>query len=370
MKKITVSEKDEAENTSPIINYLINKLGIYIMNKRQILAILNDIANEFDNSNFYSDADKITNVMTRISQNLIEKGIQSIQEKFKQYNPLTSDQYKVRRTTYPGTPQQQANYDSGFTKDGWKYIPLYNPTKEDLNLFIAEEGNSANLKKYGPLIYYNLKNRLIPEEYLKRDTTGYIYPQSQTPDPLDFTNTRRNRYTDERHFYRMTRELKKQPEKGYGPGLNKKYTPTQLWEIFLNRNKNFANYLINHFKSFSLEEFKNNPAYRKKIKLDTKGGSGFPTSAFEPIYIESNKFNQVTTVRFNRQYYVNMVEKYFAEWVSFHDDSKQNSSSLNRDIEDILHPIIIRWVIDNVEKEALNETARLTEELKYIKGQL
>ena len=38
------------------------------MNKRQILASLNKIANELDNLNLNDEADKITNVMTKIAQ--------------------------------------------------------------------------------------------------------------------------------------------------------------------------------------------------------------------------------------------------------------------------------------------------------------
>ena len=38
------------------------------MNKRQIIASLNNIANELDNSGLYKEANVLTNVMNRIAQ--------------------------------------------------------------------------------------------------------------------------------------------------------------------------------------------------------------------------------------------------------------------------------------------------------------
>ena len=38
------------------------------MNKRQIIASLNDIANQLDNSNFYLEASTITKVMVKLAE--------------------------------------------------------------------------------------------------------------------------------------------------------------------------------------------------------------------------------------------------------------------------------------------------------------
>jgi hypothetical protein len=44
------------------------KCNKIIMNKRQIIASLNNIANELDNTGLYKEANEITDVMVRLSQ--------------------------------------------------------------------------------------------------------------------------------------------------------------------------------------------------------------------------------------------------------------------------------------------------------------
>ena len=50
------------------------------MNKRQIIASLNDIANELDDTGLYRDANRVTQIMVKMSQDLKDITYEDIAE--------------------------------------------------------------------------------------------------------------------------------------------------------------------------------------------------------------------------------------------------------------------------------------------------
>ena len=93
------------------------------MNKRTIVASLNKIANELDNSGLYAEANEITNVMMRLSQleSIFlgglggQKGAEFMKGKNFPYNPSGG----------PSFPKNPYAKDSGFDKE---------PVRRDLEI--------------------------------------------------------------------------------------------------------------------------------------------------------------------------------------------------------------------------------------------
>ena len=68
------------------------------MNKKTVIASLNEIANELDNTGFYSEANRVTQVMIKISQDLKDVTYEDIVEgdkrRKKEYEQILADKEK------------------------------------------------------------------------------------------------------------------------------------------------------------------------------------------------------------------------------------------------------------------------------------
>ena len=88
------------------------------MNKKIIVASLSEIANELDNNGHYKEANTVTKVMSRIAQEMPEGELPEDAEAqqeggfFDQAQKFT--QKIFGKPKYPGTPQQQANFERDF----------------------------------------------------------------------------------------------------------------------------------------------------------------------------------------------------------------------------------------------------------------
>jgi hypothetical protein len=71
------------------------------MNKRQILASLNDIANKLDNSGLYNESNTITNVMVKISQVDVNKYVNEQMESSKNKAPQLSPRPQINTNQMP-----------------------------------------------------------------------------------------------------------------------------------------------------------------------------------------------------------------------------------------------------------------------------
>ena len=329
------------------------------MNKRQIIASLNKIANELDNSGMYNDANKITNVMVKISQNWLEDKIQRVENFVRQYDPRTKDEYTVKRTSYPGTPQQKQNFEDAYAPDVWKYMPLVQPSQKELNSFIAEHKTTADFDKFGALVYYNLYNRFIPNQYLKYQRPGRVFPQSIPDDSSERTDITNERMTRE---YLATPLNEKNLKALMKPGL----TDKQIFEIFLNTNPNLAQMILNHYKSWNPANFAgpNAPAYLEKMKQETGSIDLAPVNIDE----KSGKFS------FNRNYYVKFIQKVFSMWLLRHNPELKKYNPKYQDIKsfDFRFPSELRdltkaWIRENVEPKTSPITGNIRSEYERFR---
>ena len=104
------------------------------MNKRQIIASLNKIANELDNSGLYIEANDVTKVMTKIAQDMMPEDAEAI---FEPMTDVKDANTQERILTYVN----RAMADHNSNKDGWitlrtliKNDPILN---RDKNTFLS-----------------------------------------------------------------------------------------------------------------------------------------------------------------------------------------------------------------------------------------
>ena len=87
------------------------------MNKRTIVASLKNIANELDNSGLYKEANEITNVMVRLSQQLGYANMSELEQRNQIENWIS------KAMTLSIQTNEQFNIDgSGKQNAGWSYI--------------------------------------------------------------------------------------------------------------------------------------------------------------------------------------------------------------------------------------------------------
>ena len=87
------------------------------MNKRTIVASLKNIANELDNSGLYKEANEITNVMMRLSQQLGYANMSELEQRNQIENWIS------KAMTLSIQTNEQFNIDgSGKQNAGWSYI--------------------------------------------------------------------------------------------------------------------------------------------------------------------------------------------------------------------------------------------------------
>ena len=170
------------------------------MNKKIIVASLSEIANELDNNGHYKEANTVTKVMSRIAQEMPEGELPEDAEAqqeggfFDQAQKFT--QKIFGKPKYPGTPQQQANFERDFPGKwgSFKVAPL-TPAQKAL---IAEPGEHLGIefldpKKYGEDVAFWY---IITNVYQGKVVSNKPYGMSKGWEDIIkiFTNEERLRY--------------------------------------------------------------------------------------------------------------------------------------------------------------------------------
>jgi hypothetical protein len=143
------------------------------MNKKTVIASLNNIANELDNYGLYSDANRVTQVMIKLSQaempeNELPEDAEAQQDGF--FDKAQKFTQKIfGAPKYPGTPQQKANFERDFpgTWGSFKVAPL-TPAQKALMAEASSEHLGVRFldpKKYGEDVAFwkTITNRFTGE---------------------------------------------------------------------------------------------------------------------------------------------------------------------------------------------------------------
>ena len=125
------------------------------MNKKTVIASLNEIANELDNTGFYSEANRVTQMMIKLSQaEMPESDLPEDAEAqqggfFDQAQKFTQKIFGAPK--YPGTPQQKANFERDFPGKwgSFRYGPL-TPAQKTL---MSQPGEHLGVRFLDPKLY-------------------------------------------------------------------------------------------------------------------------------------------------------------------------------------------------------------------------
>jgi hypothetical protein len=147
------------------------------MNKKIIVASLSEIANELDNNGHYKEANTVTKVMSRIAQEMPEGELPEDAEAQQEGGFFDTGRKLTQRIfgkpKYPGTPQQQANFERDYPGKwgSFKVAPL-TPAQKALMAEVPGEHLGIRFldpKKYGEevafwktitSVYFNIPNKI------------------------------------------------------------------------------------------------------------------------------------------------------------------------------------------------------------------
>lgn len=161
------------------------------MNKRQIVASLSKIANELDNDGHFTEANTVTEVMSRIAQ---QEGLQGF------FNSV-SDMF-TGGPKYPGTPEQKAN----FMND-----ELLDPATRDRILRVAKPLTPAQ-KKLMSLAPIEVMGVYFPKADKYGENIGFYKSVMMNQDKKYIGQF----FDDKALFYQLSKPTVKFPESTYG----------------------------------------------------------------------------------------------------------------------------------------------------------
>ena len=161
------------------------------MNKRQIVSSLSKIANELDNDGHFTEANTVTEVMSRIAQ---QEGLQGF------FNSV-SDMF-TGGPKYPGTPEQKAN----FMND-----ELLDPATRDRILRVAKPLTPAQ-KKLMSLAPIEVMGVYFPKADKYGENIGFYKSVMMNQDKKYIGQF----FDDKALFYQLSKPTVKFPESTYG----------------------------------------------------------------------------------------------------------------------------------------------------------
>ena len=101
------------------------------MNKRQIIASLNNIANSLDNSGFFKEANALSSVMTKVAQQVPQN-----QQAYGQQNPQQNPQPNSQRMNIINESNRLGNELEHYRE---KFMSLFEETKRKIDSGIQME---------------------------------------------------------------------------------------------------------------------------------------------------------------------------------------------------------------------------------------
>jgi hypothetical protein len=177
------------------------------MNKRQIIASLNDIANELDDTGLHNEASRLTQVMVKLSQaempeNELPEDAEAQQGGIEGFFNSVGDRL-FGAPKYPGTPQQKANF--------MKATVDVDPAIKDRILRVAKPLTPAQKKlmSEAPVEVMGIR---FPSTQEFGEIIGFYYPVVMAGNQKYISQF----FDDKALFYQLSKPAVKFPESSYG----------------------------------------------------------------------------------------------------------------------------------------------------------
>jgi hypothetical protein len=128
------------------------------MNKRTVIANLNKIANELDNSGMFKEANEITNVMKRIAQEYAgQENAYQMATPVDYSNPQLDDQIQTNRANNIGDTankmQAQNTMPSPEADAEAKENEIYKDAIYEINLYFSKTNQDPEMRDLGEQVY-------------------------------------------------------------------------------------------------------------------------------------------------------------------------------------------------------------------------
>jgi hypothetical protein len=148
------------------------KCNKIIMNKRQIIASLNNIANTLDNSGLYKEANSITNIMKRLAA-FESVDFSDLQDKFKQEDTAPLPEQINKLIKDKNLFELESGYSVQFVLS--KMVEYFGAQdKEDWKTELLKDFGSDNrkinlriLRSIDEIEYFQLRDNLSDEEMIQ-----------------------------------------------------------------------------------------------------------------------------------------------------------------------------------------------------------